>query len=191
MNAPRCTYSLLKVRPLYSKKLGDPHDALAVLTALLVAVTGGLWVATRSLVKGAETTAQRQLRAYVFVEGEERPDHVPIIDAIQGMISVPFVIRNRGLTPAYKMRRWTRVEILPYPLTAPLEMNPISGSVPLDLGPSTPVYISAVRKRAWSTAEINGTLSGRLRIYIYGQIDYFDTFEKPQYGLHPVWMTPA
>lgn len=37
----------------------------AAFTAILGAATMGLWIATRRLVKGADRTAERQLRAYV------------------------------------------------------------------------------------------------------------------------------
>jgi hypothetical protein len=39
---------------------------LAILTLTLALGTFGLWLATRRLVRGAEDTAERQLRAYVL-----------------------------------------------------------------------------------------------------------------------------
>jgi hypothetical protein len=42
-------------------------DPVASFTALLFFATGAIWWATRGLVKGAEKTSERQLRAYVFI----------------------------------------------------------------------------------------------------------------------------
>src|SRR5215207_3972459 len=49
-----------------------------------------LWVATRSLVRGAEDTAARQLRAYVVVEPG-------------AIFEIQPIIVNAGQTPAYEV----------------------------------------------------------------------------------------
>jgi hypothetical protein len=54
-----------------TRKLGVPNWIIAIFTVLLAFVTGFLWIATRALVKGAEVTADRQLRAYVIANGGE------------------------------------------------------------------------------------------------------------------------
>src|SRR5262245_19756779 len=45
------------------------NEILAAFTVILAVATIFLWIATRDLVREAEDTAKRQLRAYVFVSG--------------------------------------------------------------------------------------------------------------------------
>jgi hypothetical protein len=69
--------------------------ALAFLTLVLAAGTFFLWLATRSLVKGAEDTARKQLRAYIGVEPGG-------IIRLQGsdLLRGHYIIRNVGGIPA-------------------------------------------------------------------------------------------
>jgi hypothetical protein len=67
----------------------------------MVLVTGGLWKATRDLVKGAEKTAERQLRAYLTAKAgniihERRSDG--------WWLEWHPEITNVGQTPAYRVR---------------------------------------------------------------------------------------
>jgi hypothetical protein len=53
---------------IYAVFEASHNELIAAFTILLAIVTLFLWWATRGLVRGAEETARRQLRAYVFVE---------------------------------------------------------------------------------------------------------------------------
>src|SRR5258706_6905725 len=72
---------------------------IAAFTVILAFATAFLWGATRQLVKGADDTAKRQLRAYVFV------DSVNVANVVEG--SGPpesrVIIKNFGQTPAYQV----------------------------------------------------------------------------------------
>jgi len=89
--------------------------ALVYVTARLVFYTKNLWGATDKLVRGADNTAEKQLRAYVgcfHIELEcpnlTNPRYVrPKIEA--GLVLVDFIllsIKNYGQTPAGEVRTW-------------------------------------------------------------------------------------
>src|SRR5665647_2600220 len=68
---------------------------IALFTVILGISTWLLWQSTRDLVNGAEDTARRQLRAYVFVEPGDFDGLNPQTAAVGY-----FNVRNSGLTPA-------------------------------------------------------------------------------------------
>lgn len=70
--------------------------ALAVLTALIVVFNAGLWAATRRLVKGAEETSRKELRAYVATD-----DVFFVSSEIATQLKI--TIKNYGHTPAHRM----------------------------------------------------------------------------------------
>jgi hypothetical protein len=152
---------------------------LTLFSGISVVSNVGLWLVTGWTLRHSQDTAERQLRAYVFVEGNR--DQLPIVDAGRRTTS-PLAVINRGQTPAYKLTRWTNLEILPYPLVVPLQgCPPNQTKIPVDLGPNNPLTIHAVRDGAWTQQQIHGALSGKMRIYIYGEINYVDGFRKPQF----------
>jgi hypothetical protein len=55
--------------PVFGYRLKVTDTLVTVFTALLFFATLALWLSTRALVRGAEDTAERQLRAYVFLDG--------------------------------------------------------------------------------------------------------------------------
>src|SRR6187431_2243000 len=73
---------------------GYGEAVIAVFTIVLAFATGLLWKATRELVRGAEKTAERQLRAYVL---PEKAVLTNISDAEPRYI---FNAKNYGQTPA-------------------------------------------------------------------------------------------
>lgn len=97
----------------YDRWLTWATIALAILTALIVVFNAGLWVATRRLVKGAEETSQKELRAYVatddiFFVGYEST--TPLLAEVGGPSTITkltnqlkITIKNYGHTPAHRM----------------------------------------------------------------------------------------
>ena len=61
--------------------------ALAITTLALAAFTALLWKSTGNLVKGAEDTAKRQLRAYVWIEFSESDDVPPMATQIPPLLA--------------------------------------------------------------------------------------------------------
>jgi hypothetical protein len=79
---------------------------IAAFTVVLAFATGFLFFATRDLVKGAEETAERQLRAYISVTA----GHVRLINNTTA-VEMWVQFKNAGQTPAYKFGNWLRYEI--------------------------------------------------------------------------------
>lgn len=93
------------------RRLVDLTNDVAIFTGGLFAATialflatCALWWSTRRLVKGAEDTAKRQLRAYIHVPSTELTIHPEEI----GGWTANVTIKNFGQTPAYNMT--TKVE---------------------------------------------------------------------------------
>ena len=73
--------------------------AIAVATVALVVATGFLWWSTRQLVKDTQNSAERQLRAYVFIEAMELQDF-----SVGTRPKLVFRLKNYGQTPAHNVR---------------------------------------------------------------------------------------
>jgi|SRR3954451_7154816 len=93
---------------------------VAIGTLFLSLFTLALWTATRALVRGAENTAVRQLRAYVFV----RPDQVHV-DLAKVEIGMQYEKINAGQTPAYDVINIGEMRIMPWPLPDDFVVTPI------------------------------------------------------------------
>lgn len=167
---------------------------LVAVTCLLVLATFALWWQTRNLVKSAERTAGRQLRAYigvakmqlVFREVEQNPG---IKKGEPGWIwgdALLFAYKNYGLTPAFQVYIHVNWQSIPFPQGLPHDFDYKDRFVTLPQGSSftfsfsiadpgqmnqttiiidDPIYfIEAKEKRAW-------------KVYIYGHIDYTDIYK--------------
>jgi hypothetical protein len=94
----------------YGYRLKVTDSLLVAVTSLLFFATLALWLATRRLVKGAEQTAERQLRAYVWAITENSPS----LDA--DPFETRTHINNAGATPAYKVHSWGEIKPFFHPL---------------------------------------------------------------------------
>jgi hypothetical protein len=102
---------------------------LAFLTLTLAGGTIGLWFATRRLVRGAENTAERQLRAYIFVSDSSR---------VGGPSPAPefrIVVKNFGQTPARNGTYWVSSKIDKYNSTAGFDRPKDAGTGRFESGP--------------------------------------------------------
>lgn len=147
---------------------------------LLVVFTGTLWWSTRQLVKGAETNAERQLRAYVFLDPANeltiarRPSSVETFE-------VAINVKNTGLTPAYKVVGycWTHLGGWPLPedfnFAGPLTSEPDTHTI-LAAGAVTSFHTGT--SRPLTSEELQSLQSGALRLYMYGHVTYVDAFGK-------------
>jgi hypothetical protein len=97
--------------------------ALAFVTVGLVAYTGVLSHATRQLVRDAKNTAERELRAYVFIENAWAKS-VYIGETKNfpqwGVRDVTYIIKNTGHTPAHKVRVFAKAEVTMFPIIIPV-----------------------------------------------------------------------
>jgi hypothetical protein len=149
---------------------------LAAFTTILGIATAILAYATRRLVDGADDTAQRQLRAYVFPQNSEirkfGSDQSP-----EGWVE----IRNTGNTPAYKLQRRGGIMLTPFPAQRFPEHDWTTPSSKSDLGPGGEVYLGPITfPNAFTREQIARVVSGESAIYLWGEIRYIDAFKQPR-----------
>jgi hypothetical protein len=144
---------------------------LAILTLSLAAGTFGLWFATRRLVRSAEKTAERQLRAYVLV------DEGSIVLSQIGFWDIQISFHNFGQTPAYQHSTWIGGEVLPFSHTGfpqPTQVAQRKGES--IVGPTARFHIKTdpIKLVGEEYAEI---VSGTKAFFVWGGCDYTDAFE--------------
>jgi hypothetical protein len=124
----------------------------------------------------AVDTAQRQLRAYVFVDDMG----ITGIDSGQGPETL-IRIKNGGLTPAYGLvNQSAYTNVIGYPLKEALKpvtrlrlfTNKYSFS---ELGPGS-THDKKRRHRPITPLEIAGLRAGTFAIYFYGEVNFTDAF---------------
>jgi hypothetical protein len=131
----------------------------------------------RAIIRGAEDTAKRQLRAYVFVDVVEMID-VTSVDGPKTLVR----IKNAGQTPAYKLRNVSvYTNVGEYPprtplLTSGLMMRGRADTASVsELGPGSGHDKRRVR-RPIDPFQIIGLVSGTLVAYLFGEVHYTDAF---------------
>jgi hypothetical protein len=144
---------------------------VAIGTIFLALFTLALWVATRALVRGAENTAVRQLRAYVFV----RPDQVHV-NLEKSEIGIQYEKINAGQTPAYDVINIGEMRIMPWPLPDDFAVIPIDEK---DANKHRDAPIGPKRRGMFSEATMEySPLKGNERYYLLVIIRYRDAFNR-------------
>jgi hypothetical protein len=140
---------------------------LAAFTTILGAATIFLARATNRLVSGADSTAQRQLRAYVMADIGDirlRENH-----ALETMI----YLKNFGQTPAYDVKSWVDMRVgnpnnPPFAQRLPFEQITM-------IGPGSKFIIGP--DRISISAEVpNQIKNGTKVIFVWGETSYRDAF---------------
>jgi hypothetical protein len=148
---------------------------IAVFTIILAFATGFLYVATRDLVKGAEDTARRQLRAYVVIDGDK-------FEGKPGKFVSNLKIINTGQTPAYKLRIKSKTDILPcrlpkdfdFAIKDPGNASTITLGHNQHVGHSSYLTAQEVTHEAFVAALADNAENV---IYTYGVVTYVDAFD--------------
>lgn len=143
---------------------------------LLALATLGLWYATWRLVKGADKTAERQLRAYVHI----RSSTVSNLLTGNGAVTFTIVLENSGKTPAYRVSFFAANELAKsVPGGPPLQPATVASAVEnITLGPGAG-YTASISRAAFSQAEIAAMMSTD-SLLLHGKINYEDVFKKPR-----------
>jgi hypothetical protein len=143
-------------------------------TFLLVFVTAWLVWATIKLWRGAEDTAQRQLRAYVVVTYAE-----PRFDA-SGDLVAALTFTNCGQTPAYSVSVSRGIKLLNREKPQFPEPNP--GTSKFTLACGQPMQVEATLRGVAGVADMEeGDHFDEYRaIYVFGEATYRDIFRKPR-----------
>ncbi len=142
---------------------------------LLFLATVALFLATWRLATGAGKTAERQLRAYVSGDGGS----FQLIETDKGrrFIQGHYTLKNFGQTPAYRVRLWVRLDILPADTLEFQQSVSLSESI---LGPGATAENSPVRGPI-TDADLAAIRSGDKRIFIWGEALYVDAFGNDRY----------
>lgn len=164
----------------WEKFIEDPamifNFIIAIFTAGLFGATVALWFATRDLVRGADRTAKRQLRAYVTVpritiRNESHPNGV-------SEIFIDVTIRNFGQTPARRCSYWLDICSSKLPLTSALARPEASkGS---GIGVIAPSDTFTVTAKLWLLPNGGEIHSGNYAMFVHGQFSYTDAFDERQ-----------
>jgi hypothetical protein len=166
----------------------DFHDEIVAIGTVFIAAftiivgfaTWALYAATRDLVRGANKTAERQLRAYVIV-GEDRGGFGRRDEKLLAM----FVIKNSGQTPARDVHYAARLKLLDFPLK---ESPFIKFPVDIEEGAKTQKFLvgpngGTARGYGWSeekftSQEADAALMQHQtrRLHCFGLVRYKDVF---------------
>jgi hypothetical protein len=167
---------------------------LAVFTALLVLATISLFVsgernvdaaresakaakeaadAARDSVRLAESTAERQLRAYIGFDWGA----VLLNSPADGQITAWMRLKNFGTTPAYKVKAWLRFSRLP------------SGDIPFDKtqeAVNDSILFPNLASNLFGTLsnnadQIKAVTDQTLSLFVWGRAEYVDAFGKPHF----------
>jgi hypothetical protein len=145
---------------------------LAAFTTILGFATIFLAKATKSLVSGAEDTAQRQLRAYVFV----RPVGVFFLyDGDSCRVTITFAFKNYGQTPAYKFLEYAEIQNFMVPTAVEITTpDPIEPLTQISLAPG-----AEIEGTVWGIMDretLNQLGSSFRKIHVIGVAYYMDAF---------------
>jgi hypothetical protein len=148
---------------------------------LLVGVTGALaiftyrlWKSTGALVTENTETAERELRAYVFVETAFTRNTAR--ESVRPYVA----FKNSGKTPAYKIRLVTSAGVAATPERLP-PLPEAEGESYGHLAPGAPLLISVPPEAALTNAEMLAVTGNQAGLYARGRIRYVDAFKRPRF----------
>jgi hypothetical protein len=130
----------------------------------------------QSTLRTMQDTACRQLRAYVNVDSVLRVDDPGDVDRVGFAIQVE--VRNSGQTPAYDLFQWAKIEVREFPLADRMPIHCVDGGSRAILAPGAKTVTFPAYRHGLSQHEVDAILENQAAIYVYGEIDYRDTFGK-------------
>jgi hypothetical protein len=149
----------------YRLKVTD--TLLVVFTSLLFLATVALSLATRSLVRGADKTAERQLRAYIYTETTN-------ITFKDGEWKLWYRIKNFGQTPAYDVTVKSRSEVLDWSTKMPSMPTTDKTEKVGSMGPHGDIF--EIESEIQGTASVAELENMTKAIFLVGTITYATLF---------------
>lgn len=144
--------------------------ALAAVTFSLAFFTYRLWRSTGELVKDARDSSQRELRAYMCMDGGSITRQTP------SFFRTAIQFTNSGKTPAHNVRTLiTQVVSDKPPSDRSTAMQPHARGV---YGPRTPLHL--VIDQNFTPEVIADVESGKKNFYVWGRVEYTDVFGHKQ-----------
>ncbi len=155
--------------------------AAAAAAAVAAVIAGWAYVQTKRQADAAwlqvqvsQDTEARQLRAYVLVSKSELRN---LGDGKKTTAEV--LLKNFGLTPAYKLKRNISIGFAPFPPNGIIFPDPEIGPDHSDLGPSGDVSLGPITSNSVRTeSQISDISNGLWAVYVWGVITYVDAFDK-------------
>lgn len=151
-------------------------EVLAAFTIVLTFATIFLWFATGDLVRGAERTAKRQLRAYI---GISNVTITKVVVNEKPIIEIRF--KNFGQTPAYKLRTWTDSILESVDTPQRLLKFDKEWKGESVLNPSDSHTKVSTKKTAITVQEADAILHDTSRLFVRGEAQYRDAFGKKRH----------
>ena len=155
----------------YRLKITD--TLIAAFMALLFFATWQLWLATRRLVRNAELTAERQLRAYLAAF----PKTFGAFRA-NATGSIQWTVKNLGQTPAQNISHRYEWAVLPHPLPARHKFDQPSREVACAsaLLPKDETVSLCNAVAPFTAQQIEAVSRNESRVHCWGHIEYDDVF---------------
>jgi hypothetical protein len=147
---------------------------LAAVTTALAIFTYKLWRSTGALVRGADETAKRELRAYVFLD-------MSFIRNTATESARPYIVlRNSGKTPAYRLSVSTWGCVAQSCAELPQLPTAITYG---HLAPGAPYTLRVPMQSPLTEAQRAAVLAenGNTALYAYGEAQYIDAFKDPHH----------
>lgn len=166
--------------PLFGYRLKVTDTLLVLFTCLLFVATLYLYLATRDLVKGADKTAQQQLRAYVFVKAI----HSNIVaNSDIGLVDnwrITVELGNGGNTPTKNLLLNTNWDSFSEQMAGDFDFpdRPYGDAAPGLIGPGGSSHAPHVDI---PTALIDQVALKFKHVYIWGWADYDDVVGGPRH----------
>ena len=138
----------------------------------------------RQTIKSMDDTAERQLRAYLAIATQSDPPGAAQggITINPGRIEVRLFIKNCGQTPAYAMRDWCNIVIVPTAQIARLpKLRKRVDDATSVIAPGQVITVGRDKVPGFNDADRAIMARGPSLIYIYGTITYRDAFAKKRY----------
>lgn len=157
----------------------DDTNHVVALATLVLAIAA---VAQFELMR---RTAQRQLRAYVFPESTGITDGMALNPPQPNRANEPgifLLIRNTGNTPAFQVKSFAQIDVVEprheHTLVPP---TPLVHGYPTPLPPNGTVTKGLWFGRPLNAQEIADVTNGAKAIYVYGRVEYLDTFKQKRF----------
>ena len=168
-----------------------------MLDAIEAIGTGALAFFAFMTVADSRKSSERQLRAYVLLEGGNVYDAskiglssiqsgVKILPEWTNYVAMDMTIKNSGQTPARKVRHWAQLAICTaaeeHTLVPPITLDEQQASV---IGPGTPITKSLVLLPFPLAEPVLTQLKNHEKgIYLYGKIVYEDWFGEERHTVY-------
>ncbi len=156
---------------VFGYQLKITETFVALFTAFLFFATWALYKATRNLVLGADRTAERQLRAYIYVEKTD-------LSYVNGAWKHSYRIKNFGQTPAHKVKLTSRTQAVDWNGGSPSIPQPTNVENLGSMAPNGDFFDN--ENKIYGSATEAELRSGTKIVFLVGKITYLTVFNSTE-----------